>query len=613
MNDDIYRPYYINQVDDYVGGLGTSQLQLTIEGLQEQIYKIETTLGTTTDSGTENESNLITRIEEIETTTEDHTQQHETHTTNINNIDQVLSALEAFEAGNYEQAALDLTNYFTTVNSHTQQHETHTTNINNINQVLSALEAFSSGNYEQAALDLTNFFTTVNDHSDQHIQHVTDIEALKESDNQFTLTIQGLADQVTGHQTDISGILDTNATTDQRFTDVAADLLDLQGQIDFINNSTAVLFVAQVLYEILKWKFGATINALAKKVWDRMNGRYKEDYDAVASGDTYNTFTGDSIQAILEELNDMASVYRYDSLNNAAGINADPISTYGTTIYKSLLLYGLSDANIYLTGDIKFGSFNTTTDLFTTTKSLSDYLVIKGVKANHCLKINSTDDLLYLDFTDDFEEEATTHKLKLALSSIIKKNATNDAIGIGTDPIATYICVIGGKTKVQGILEIKDGTTTNYKNVNEYLFSKGVDTNDVLHVDSTNQHIQLRYNTDHFSKDATTHKLESKFENAGVIKYDTSQVLKTVGIHTDPISSFPTAHKGDILFLGGNIKTNGSIQIGSFNAATNSFTVNKTVNDYLAIKGVKADHCLSIDETTDKIELLFNVNDFYID
>ena len=32
MNDDIYRPYYINQVDDYVGGLGTSQLQLTIEG-----------------------------------------------------------------------------------------------------------------------------------------------------------------------------------------------------------------------------------------------------------------------------------------------------------------------------------------------------------------------------------------------------------------------------------------------------------------------------------------------------------------------------------------------------------------------------------------------------
>ena len=63
-----------------------------------------------------------------------------------------------------------------------------------------------------------------------------------------------------------------------------------------------------------------------------MNGKYKEDYDAVASGDTYNTFNGDSIQAILEELNDMASVYRYNSLNNAAGINLDPVSTYGTTI-----------------------------------------------------------------------------------------------------------------------------------------------------------------------------------------------------------------------------------------------------------------------------------------
>ena len=151
-------------------------------------------------------------------------------------------------------------------------------------------------------------------------------------------------------------------------------------------------------------------------------------------------------------------------------------------------------------------------------------------------------------------------------------------------------------------MEIKNGTTTTYKNVNEYLFAKGVDTNDVLHVDSTNQHIQLRYNTDHFEKDATTFKLESKFENAGVIKYDTSQVLKTVGIHTDPIATYPTAHKGDILFLSGNIKTNGNIQIGTFNAGTNTFSIIKTVNDYLAIKGVKADHCLSIDETTDLVQ-----------
>ncbi|EKX36509.1 hypothetical protein GUITHDRAFT_145676 [Guillardia theta CCMP2712] len=251
--------------------------------MQEQINNIETTLGTTTDGGTVNDSSLIGRIEGIETTVQDNTQKHEANTTSINNI----------------------------------------------NQVLSAFENFADGNYEQAALDLTNFFTTVDNNSQQIAQHVTDIAGLKASDNQFTLTIQGLADQVTGHQTDISGILDTNASQDQRFTDVAADLLDLQGQIDFINNSTAVLFVGQVLYEILKWKFGAAINDFTKRVWDRINGKYKGEgeYDPVAEGDTYNTFTGDSIQAILDELNDMASVYRYNSLNNAAGINADPIST----------------------------------------------------------------------------------------------------------------------------------------------------------------------------------------------------------------------------------------------------------------------------------------------
>ena len=68
-------------------------LQLTIEDMQEQMNRIGTTLGTTTDGGTVDDSSLVTRIEGIETTVQDHTEQHENHTTNINNINQVLSAL----------------------------------------------------------------------------------------------------------------------------------------------------------------------------------------------------------------------------------------------------------------------------------------------------------------------------------------------------------------------------------------------------------------------------------------------------------------------------------------------------------------------------------------
>ena len=115
---------------------------------------------------------------------------------------------------------------------------------------------------------------------------------------------------------------------------------------------------------------------------------------------------------------------------------------------------------------------------------------------------------------------APTYKLNSQLSKIIDFNVSTSTIGIGTTTQTGITCVIDGKTKVQGILEIKDGTTTNYKNVNEYLFSKGVDTNDVLHVDSTDEHIQLRYNTDHFEKNATTFKLESKLENAGILHYN---------------------------------------------------------------------------------------------
>jgi len=42
----------------------------------------------------------------------------------------------------------------------------------------------------------------------------------------------------------------------------------------------------------------------------------------------FNTFSGDAIAEIIEGLNNMVDVYRYDAINNEAEINTDPITGY---------------------------------------------------------------------------------------------------------------------------------------------------------------------------------------------------------------------------------------------------------------------------------------------
>ena len=74
-------------------------------------------------------------------------------------------------------------------------------------------------------------------------------------------------------------------------------------------------------------------------------------------------------------------------------------------------IYG---GNLYLTGDIYKGTFSTT-GTWTQDKKLNDYFVMKGVKTNHCLDINTTTELLELKYDDlDFElGPAPNNNLKL--------------------------------------------------------------------------------------------------------------------------------------------------------------------------------------------------------
>ena len=80
------------------------------------------------------------------------------------------------------------------------------------------------------------------------------------------------------------------------------------------------------------------------------------------------------------------------------------------------------NGNLYLTGDIHKGLFNSVSGAWTEQKKLNDYFVMKGVKALHCLDINNTTELLELHYDDlDFELGPAPYnylKLKYPIHSV---------------------------------------------------------------------------------------------------------------------------------------------------------------------------------------------------
>ncbi len=113
----------------------------------------------------------------------------------------------------------------------------------------------------------------------------------------------------------------------------------------------------------------------------------------------------------------MLKVYRYDGLS--AGIRCDAIVGKEVVINGGTYIY---NGNLYLTGDINKGTFNSSTGTWTQQKNLNDYFVMKGVKTTHCLDINNTTELLELHYDDlDFELGPAPYyylKLKYPIHSV---------------------------------------------------------------------------------------------------------------------------------------------------------------------------------------------------
>ena len=195
--------------------------------------------------------------------------------------------------------------------------------------------------------------------------------------------------------------IDDKATEQHEYTDQEIEALRNEG------------YIQEAITQVLAWATSDEGKRFRKKLWARISSKWT----SFTGGRPFTELLDDVTHATSDELDDLLKVYRYD-LNNA-GIRTDPI------IGKDIVMKGdtyIYDGHLYLTGDIRKGTFNATSGTWTEQKNLNNYFVMKGVKNLHCLDINNTTELLELHYDDlDFELGPAPYyylKLKYPIHSV---------------------------------------------------------------------------------------------------------------------------------------------------------------------------------------------------
>ena len=164
----------------------------------------------------------------------------------------------------------------------------------------------------------------------------------------------GIVDKIDGYYKKIVSNNDVVDSTEE-VEGLTKKVSDLRLEAD----AALVLYVAEKVYVAGKW-----VQAKASGYF----GTKLPTIQSVPDTDT-NTFTGDSLYEIINELNNMADIYRYDKLTNTAGIYNDPITGYRLAI----------NGNMKVKGNICFYKEGTATG---ETYCLQDLVFIKSLETN---------------------------------------------------------------------------------------------------------------------------------------------------------------------------------------------------------------------------------------
>jgi len=119
----------------------------------------------------------------------------------------------------------------------------------------------------------------------------------------------------------------------------------------------------------------------------------------------------------------MLKVYRYDGL--AAGIRCDAITGKDIVMNGNTYIYS---GNLFLTGNINKGTFSSG-GTWTQQELLNDYFVMKGVKANNGLSIDSTTKLLEYKLNSDYFNINASNQL----SPVFELKGIQSSTGLSVD------------------------------------------------------------------------------------------------------------------------------------------------------------------------------------
>jgi len=222
----------------------------------------------------------------------------------------------------------------------------------------------------------------------------------------------GILDEINGYLVDVDGV---DVPEAEQLKGINQALLDLKTKDADQDTQALATMVGTAVFEVGKY-------AYAKVQKGGLFGAKLQALTAADNTSAFNTFSGDAIAEIIEELNNMVDVYRYDAINNEAGINTDPITGY----------------KLYVGGKTRINGNLEILDTGTTFFNVKDYLIFKGIKSSHnALKVDSSSKLLELNYYDrhfkDGTDTDTTKTNKFRLNLKTNGGIIEDANGLLID------------------------------------------------------------------------------------------------------------------------------------------------------------------------------------
>jgi hypothetical protein len=265
--------------------------------------------------------------------------------------------------------------------------------------------------------DLTSFTILSNDYTAYKENSISYITNINNDIVNLSTNISILNTDINYNYVNITALSTLSTAIDEQFTLTTTYIDDkIIEQHDYTDQEIEALrvegYIQEALTQAAAWITSDEGKRFRKKVWAKISSKWA----SFSGRHQYTEFLNDASFATAEELDEMLKVYRYDGL--AAGIRCDAVTGKDIVMNGNTYIYS---GNLYLTGDIHKGSFSSG-GAWTQQKKLNDYFVMKGVKALHCLDINTTTELLELHYDDlDFEQGPAPYnylKLKYPIHSV---------------------------------------------------------------------------------------------------------------------------------------------------------------------------------------------------